>query len=108
MAVPDIANLSKDELTELITTANLAYQKTLVEDKVSVAEKKIEIGEAIAELQALLGPEGASPSLNSIRGVLGFTDQQLAENSGLAFRLILLGMEQLTKTTLDLAEVISK
>lgn len=107
MALPDITNLSLDELSELIQTAALARQQAeadLVQDRET---RKTSISNAIADLQALLGPVGSTPNLTSIRGVLGYTDAQMAANSGLAFRLAFQGMEKLTKTVLDLANVVA-
>jgi len=105
MALPDISNLTLEELRQLQQLAALAaIQSEADRDEMDVATR-VKIGTAIASLQALLGPEGAAPATNSINGVLAFTDAQMAANAGLAFRLAFTGLKELTKTVLDIAYI---
>lgn len=104
----DISALSLDELKQLAAEVALAFETAKANKEESITARKQEVQEAISVLENLLGEEGASPNLDNIRGVLGFTDEQMAENSGLALRLVFQGMEILTKATLNLAYVISK
>jgi len=105
MAVPDISKLTLEELRQLQQLTALATaQASADRESVDVA-KRAKIGQAIASLNALLGPEGAAPETNSINGVLAFTDAQMAANAGIAFRLAFTGLKELTKTVLDIAYV---
>ena len=74
---------------------------------IEAAHDRQEVQQTIDSLTSLLGPEGAVPSLNSIRGVLAHGDQTIMQNPGQAVVLILKGMGQLTSTVLKLAQVVS-
>lgn len=71
------------------------------------ALQRQEVGETIAALQSLLGPEGATPGLTSIRAVRAHGDELIAANPGQAVVLILAGLEEITKTILKLAQVVA-
>lgn len=107
MPLPDISDLSTMELAELGRQIALQYKQSTAAKEFSDASNRAKINEAIDDLNTLLGEVGVAPNLDSIRGVMGYSDQQLAENSGLALRLVLIGMERLTQTVLDIAHVIS-
>ena len=79
---------------------------------VEVTNSRTALIGVIAQLDALLGnPEQAPYDPNdpntvpTIISVNKHTEQTLAENSGLALKLILSGMEALTKTVRDLAVI---
>lgn len=105
MAIPDISNLTIEELLELQQLAALAAIQAQADRDETDATLRARIGDAITNLQSLLGPEGSTPNTNSINGVLAFTDAQMAANAGLAFRTTFLGLKALTKTVLDIAYV---
>lgn len=102
----DISTLTTDELQALITAASERLHALAVEHAQDVETRKGDISGAITALEALLGPEGAQPGTNSIREVLAYDDTTIEANAGLAFRLILQGMESLTSTVLDVARVV--
>lgn len=106
MALPDISGLTLEELRDLAQAASLAAIQAEADRDDDRDAAKVKISEAIASLEALLGPEGAAPSTTSINGVLAFTDAQMAANAGLAFRTTFIGLKALTKTVLDLARVV--
>jgi hypothetical protein len=106
MALPDISGLTLEELRDLAQAASLAAIQAEADRDDDRDAAKVKISQAIASLEALLGPEGAAPSTNSINGVLAFTDAQMAANAGLAFRTTFIGLKALTKTVLDLARVV--
>lgn len=63
---------------------------------------------AIATLTELLGPDTGAPSQSSINGMLRYSDADLKTNAGLAIRLVLTGLRQLTLTTRNLAVLESR
>lgn len=103
----DLTGLSTEELTTLLNQVNDALRISIEADSQEQYQRRIDIGDAIASLEALLGPEDAVAGTDSIRAVRQFTSQQMADNPELAFPLIFLGMEILTSTTLNLAKVVS-
>lgn len=108
MPIPDISSLTTAELAELSRLVALRHAETLADDRTLDEQRRAAIGEAIATLTTLLGPENATANLNNIRGVLQFTNEQMAANSGIAFRLIFQGMQILTETTLEVAKVLAR
>jgi len=106
MALPDISTLTLQELRDLAQAASLAAIQAEADRDEDRDAAKVKISEAIASLEALLGPEGAAPSTSSINGVLAFSNEQMAANAGLAFRTTFIGLKALTKTVLDLARVV--
>ena len=106
MPLPDISELTLEELTELIRIASLRYEQTKADRAEDIEARKVSIEQAIVDLQTLLGPVGSGPGTETIRGILQFTDAQMVENAGLAFRRIFQGLEILTDTTLDVAMVV--
>jgi hypothetical protein len=108
MALPDISNLSLTELAEVAKQVILAYKAGLATQKTNIAQVAAEVDSGIVELTALLGETDGTPDIESIRGVLQFTDQDMVDNAGLAFRLAFQGLEAVTATTLNLAYLVSK
>lgn len=106
MALPDISNLSTEDLRELIVAAQALYTQGEANKTADIAARKAAIEEAIVELLTLLGPEDSAPGTDTINGILKFTDAQMAGAAGLAFRRIFQGMKMLTETTLDIANVV--
>lgn len=113
----DLTKLSIEELQALAAQAQaqantLAAQKQLEELEESEARKE-RTANAVASLTALLGPEDAPPYVPggeappSIRGLLAYPPEILAENAGIALQMLYQGLEALTITTRDLAGIIS-
>ena len=71
-------------------------------------EASVSAHAAIATLTELLGPDTGAPSQSSINGMLRYSDADLKSNAGLAIRLVLTGLRQLTSTTRNLAVLESR
>ena len=108
MAALDLSGLSMAELQALQTAVANQYFVTESMAREEAEQRKERIRNAAGQLQTLLGAEDAQPGMGSIREVLAFGDEAIAENPGQAVVLILKGMEQLTATTLDLAKTIAE
>lgn len=108
MAIPDISNLTLIELAELAKQVSIAYKAGLATQKTNITQVAGEVDEGIVHLTALLGEVDGSPDTDSIRGVLQFTDQDMVDNSGLAFRLAFQGLEAITANALNLSYLVSK
>lgn len=104
----DLNTLTIEELAQLLRDATDVLNTKRAQAQADNDERREQITTAITNLEALLGPEGATPGTDSIREVLAYDDATIVANSGIAFRLILLGMESLTATTLDVARVVGK
>lgn len=107
MAVPDLTNLSMDELREWISALNAQFatlqQQHLQEDE----QRRTAIEGAITTLTALLGPATGEAGTTNIRAVRRYDDATLGANAGLALNLAFNGLEQLTVTVLNMANVIA-
>lgn len=108
MAIPDISNLALNELQELAKQVSLAYKAGLATQKTNIAQVAAEVDASIVSLTALLGEIDGTPDTESIRGVLQFSDADMATNAGIAFRLAFQGLEAITATTLNLSYLVSK
>lgn len=108
MALPDISNLTSDELLALFQAANAAYHAKEAEAAADAETRRAQIYAAIASLEALLGQHDGTPGTDSIRDVLQYDDATMAANAGLAFRLAFTGLEQLTATLLNIAHVVAR
>lgn len=108
MAIPDLTNLTADELITLITNANTRYHAIQAAEEQENADLRTAIDGSIAQLETLLGPEGGPASADSIRGVLAYSDEQMVAAAGLAFRLAFTGLAEVTRITLDIARVVSR
>lgn len=106
MALPDIATLTDDELRALLSQADALLAARARDDEATEADLRVQVGQAIAALDALIGPDQpTTPGLDSITEVQLFTDQQMAQNAGLAHRLTFVALEQLARTTRDIARI---
>lgn len=94
----DMQNLTPEELAQLIADAQTEYAQRQADQVQAEADAKAAITASVAPIQEMVGtpedapynPEStADPTLYSL---LAHTDQVLADNAGLAFRLILQGM----------------
>jgi len=111
----DISNLSPEELQALATAAQERIQVALNERYLKELEeeesRKERVAGAITRLTNLLGPEGAPPYVPggevppSIRGLLAYPPEIMAQNSGIALQMLFQGLEELTITTRDLAGI---
>lgn len=108
MPIPDISTLTLDELRDLIGDANSRYATLEHTQQQETADLRTQIDAAIAQLDALLGPEGAPPGTDSIRAVLAYSDAEMAANAGVAFRLTFAGLAEVTRITRDIASVVSR
>lgn len=108
MALPDISNLTAKELLELLNAADNLYRVKEQEELDARTARRESVGEAIAHIEAILGPEGSTKNTNTIRGVLGYTDAEMAANAGIAFRRSFQGLEQIAMTLLDVAHIIAR
>lgn len=97
---------SPDDLRALIQEATAAYNAAQERERQEEQQERQAIVDAIGTLEALLGPVGAAPSTDSIRGVLAFGTETIQANSAAAVPLILLGLDQLTQTVLSIAKVV--
>lgn len=109
--------LTATELADLIGQAStLLYQVQQAEAAADTATRE-QIGAAITALADLLGPEGATPGIESIRAVRAFDTADIAagrerghtmgENAGIALSLAFEGLEILADLTRDIATVTS-
>lgn len=108
MALPDISTLTDEELMQLFQAANNLYQQRQAEQAADDETRRQQIYAAIADLDTLLGPVGAPKGTGNIRGILQYTDAEMAANAGIAFRRTFQGLERLALTMLDVAHVVSK
>lgn len=108
MALPDLTNLTKEELFELISVANNSYILRQQSEAEEENNRKVIIADAIQDLNDLLGPEGGPANQTTIRGVLAYGDSVIAANPGQAAVLAIKGLEILTETVLEIAKVVSK
>lgn len=104
----DFDNLTIEELTNVLSQVNNALRVAREQERQTVEQRRAQIGQAINDLATLLGPAEGEAGVDSIRAVRRFDEQTIADNAGLAFALILAGMEQLTATVLNLAHIIEK
>jgi hypothetical protein len=117
MPIPDFTSLTDDEIRQAIDALNALYAQRAADAAADADARRALIGQAIATLDGLLGPEGSPPydpgtgANETINGVLAHdTDDHavLAQYSGLALSLILRGMKINVSTVLNLAHVIGK
>lgn len=111
----NLNTLSIEELQELALQAQAKAEQLRTQQQLDELEesegRKIRISEAVDKLTTLLGPEDTTPydpagsTAPSIRSLLVHPKEVLAQNSGLALQLIFQGLEEITITTRDLAEV---
>jgi len=93
------------ELLQLINEANArVYALREAQQAEKDAARQI-LEQSDVALNALLGPENAPPSVNSIRGVLAYGDATISANSAAATPLIVHGMETLTQIVIELVKV---
>lgn len=114
MAV-DLDKMSIEELNQLAAEAQAKAQQLAtvkeLEELEAVEARKERISGAVNRLTNLLGPENAPPYVPggdedpSIRSLLAYPPEVMADNSGLALKLLYQGLEELTITTRDLAGV---
>lgn len=108
MALPDISNLTTAELLELFQKVDVAYNAKAAQDAADNAVRRANIQSAITALETVLGPAGSGKNTNNIRGILAYTDTEMAANAGIAFRRAFQGLEQLAVTMLDVAHVLAR
>lgn len=106
MALPDIATLTDDELRALLSQADALLAARARDNEATEADLRVQVGQAIAALDALIG-DGDPKGLDSLVAVQQYTDAEMGANAGLALRLAFIGMEQLARTTRDIARIAS-
>ena len=112
-----IEDMTIAELTALINQATAQLRLRREQEQQEEQDRRSQIADAVATLEVLLGPEGATPDVNSIRAVRAFDMLDVAngktpgttmgENAGLALSLAYAGLEQLTSTLLNVARVLA-
>lgn len=116
MALPDITNLTPEELSALISTASAAYSAALAVAEQEQQDRRQEAGETVAVLEALLGPDDTDPydpatgANMTINGVLAHDSEDhavLAANAGLALSLILRAIRVDVKAGINIARIIA-
>lgn len=116
MALPDITTLTLEELQQLIVAATDVLRARQDAERSEEEQRRVAIGDAIATLEALLGPEGSPPydpatgAHETINGVLAHDTEDhavLAQNAGLALSLILRALKVDVGTGLNIARVIA-
>jgi len=117
MAV-DISNLTAEELQALAVAAQERAQQLQAEKEHALqqeeAARDIRIANSVQVLTNLIGPVNAPPynpggtEPPSIRGMLAYTPEQFAAYSGIAIQMLFQGLEVLSVTTRDIAEVLGE
>lgn len=107
MADTCIEGMSLTELDAHITAARERYVQLLAAQADTDAARRQRIGAVVAELTATLGPaDPTTPGTDSIRAMLLYPDADLQQHAGLALRLVLIGLEIVTRASRDLALVV--
>lgn len=109
----EIENMDEAQLQALAEQIQSRINFLAQQRVTSHENMRIYVHSAISTMKTLLGPENApSPSMDdllagntSIRGLLNFTPEEIQSHSGLAVTLILKGLEILTETQINLAEL---
>lgn len=107
MPVPDLSNLTLDELRDLIDAMNNRYAELIAEQSTDRENRRTDIGGAVTALESLLGLSEGEAGISDIRAIRRHDVQTMGENAGLALSLAFEGMEILTATVLDIAHVIA-
>lgn len=103
----DLSDLTPDELRTLINDATQAFRAAEVAAQTETADRRGRLGQAITDLEALLGPVEGEPGTGNIRAVRRYDAQTMGQNAGIALDLAFAGLEQLTTTVLNIAHVIA-
>ncbi len=107
MALPDLNNMTLDEVQALISAAQTEYHERYYERQSEVDEIRNDISTTIAELEALLGPETTKQGVDNIRKIRNYSGVEMAKNASIALPLTFQGLEMLANTTLKLAKVLA-
>ena len=107
MALPDLNNMTLDELQALISSAQTEYHEQYYKRQSEVDEIRNGISTTIAELEALLGPETTKQGVDNIRKIRNYSGAEMAQNASIALPLAFQGLEMLANTTLKLAKVLA-
>lgn len=107
MALPDLNNMTLDELQAIISAAQTEYHERYYERQSEVDEIRNGISTTIAELEALLGPETTEQGVDNIREIRNYSGAEMAQNASIALPLAFQGLEMLANTTLKLAKVLA-
>lgn len=99
----DLSGMTEVELQELITQASEAIELARQNEANTAQARKNAIANSVATLTALLGSGSGNANMESIRGLLRYSDAQIGANAAIAIRLILQGMEILASTTRNIA-----
>lgn len=107
MTVPDLNELTLEELRDWISALNQRHAQLEAERRAEAVQRRESVAAAIADLEGLLGPESGEPGVGDIRAVRRYAPEVMAQNSGVALALAFEGMEQLTETVLEIAHVLA-
>lgn len=108
MAIPDLTTYSIEELLQISAMAQQEYTDRKAQEQLDRESEKEAISNAVATLTNLLGDSSETAGTGSIRAIRKYDEATLAANSGLALSLIFEGLEILTMTTLNLANVVGE
>lgn len=113
----NLEDMSVEDLTALIDQASQMVRDRLAQAQQAVEDRRAQLAAAITPLEVLLGPDDATPGIDSIRAARAFDTADIsdgkprgttmAENPGLALSLLFEGMELLTANTLNLARILA-
>lgn len=107
MQISDLDGMSLDEIQQALIVLSERHQFLASQQRDEAVVARAQLADAITSMEVLLGPAEGNANTDSIRGVLRFSDADMAQNAGLALRLAFLGLEQLAKATIDAAKVIA-
>ena len=104
----DLTELTPEELRTLLSqiSSELSSREQAAQDERS--DLTVQIAEAVATLEGLIGPKGEGPDLETIVGVLRYSPEDMAANPQLAFPLAFQGLLILAEATLKIARVVGE
>lgn len=104
----DLTNMTIDELQALMVLIQNRITQLVQQQADETTQTRVEITEAVATLDALIGDGTTTPNLDTIVGVQLFTDEQIGDNVVLAIRLLMQGLEVTARSLRDVAKVVGK
>lgn len=116
MAIPDFTDLTDAEILAAISALNDLWAARETEAAAVDQQRRVEAGETVAALEALLGPDDTDPydpatgANMTINGVLAHDSEDhavLAANAGLALSLILRAIRVDVKAGINIARIIA-
>lgn len=101
--------MTVEELQQVVTDAQTLIEQKIHEQQQGEQDARARLTESINTLTALIGPdEPTAPGLDSLTEVRLFSEQEMAEYSGLAHTLEFLALEIVARAVRDIAYVVGK